>query len=99
MIGEVENLNNKEVNEMSKINLPGFTAEASLTPTATYYRARTAGAPQVFGVVIPQLPFKCVAACFCCFKYHNSFCCNYCEICSGIFDVAAPSSGTLAPGI
>ena len=77
------------------VTLPGFHAEASLYQTETqYWMGRTAGAT---GAVVPQLQAvsggglgtgtlgignSCSAACRCCARNGNRFCCSHCRWCS-----------------
>lgn len=77
------------------MNMPGYTAEASLTPASTSYRTIATGTCYAAGVVVPQGPVKCLAACLCCWKYHNGFCCDYCEICAGIGGPLVATGGFL----
>jgi hypothetical protein len=80
------------------MSMPGYTAESSLTPTSTSYRTIATGTSHASGVVVPQGAVKCLAACLCCAKYHNGFCCDYCEICIDIIfgDLVATTGGILA---
>ena len=54
MIGDVKNL--QEVSEMSKINVPGFSAEASLYKTREHYQmAQVITALRNEGALVPQM--------------------------------------------
>jgi hypothetical protein len=61
------------------MNMPGYTAEASLTPASTPYRTIAAGAAQVSSVV-PQSLRHCIIACRCCEIFGWESCCYYCAI-------------------
>jgi hypothetical protein len=73
------------------MNMPGFTADVSLAPTSTHYRTSMTATSQSTNVV-PQLmkggfnpALECLAFCFCCGRYANSYCCILCDICTIVF--------------
>jgi len=81
------------------MRMPGYTAEASLTPASTSYCTIATGNSHASGVVVPQVnPTKCLAACFCCAASRHWFCCTYCEICIDIIfgDFVRTTGGTIA---
>ena len=56
MIGDVKNIKWKEVSEMNKINMPGFTAEAWLYKTSEHHQmAQVIPALRSEGALVPQI--------------------------------------------
>lgn len=74
------------------MNMPGYTAEASLTPASTSYRTFATGTSDASGVVVPQSFLLCLVACRCCGR-GNPNCCYVCDICIDIVTTGLTATG------